>query len=52
VAIRQRGRPRGATVELAERWGILYSLLDGKIVRMEWFDSFEEALAAAGADNF
>lgn len=50
VAFRERGRPRGGSVELDQRFGILYTLRDGKIVRMEWFDSFDEALAAARAE--
>jgi ketosteroid isomerase-like protein len=50
VRVHERGRPRGGSVELDQRFGILYTLRDGKVFRMEWFDSFEEALAAAGTD--
>ena len=39
------------SIELDQRFGILYTLRDGKIVRMEWFDSFDEALAAARAED-
>ena len=42
VALRERGRPRGGSVELDQRFGILYTLRDGKIIRMEMFDTFEE----------
>ena len=47
VALRERGRPRGGSVELDQVFGILYTLRDGKLARMEWFDSPEQALAAA-----
>src|ERR1700740_91437 len=50
VAVRERARPRGGSVELDQRFGALYTLHDGKITRMEWFDSFEQALAAAGVE--
>jgi ketosteroid isomerase-like protein len=46
VAFRERGRARGS-VELEQVFGILYTLRDGRIARMQWFDSPEEALAAA-----
>jgi ketosteroid isomerase-like protein len=49
VAFRERGRPRGGSVDLDHRFGILYTLREGKIARMEWFDSTEEALAVASA---
>jgi ketosteroid isomerase-like protein len=45
VAFRERGRARGS-VELEQVFGILYTLRDGKVARMEWFDSPEEALKA------
>ncbi len=48
VAFRERGRARGGSVEMNQVFGILYTLLDGKVARMEWFDSPEEALEAAG----
>jgi ketosteroid isomerase-like protein len=51
VAFRERGRPRGGSVELDQLFGILYTLRDGKVARMEWFDNPDEALAAAGAQD-
>jgi ketosteroid isomerase-like protein len=51
VAIRERGRPRGATVELDQLFGVIYTLRDGKVARMEWFDSPAEALKAAGLEK-
>jgi ketosteroid isomerase-like protein len=48
VAYHERGRARGGSVELDQVFGTLYSLRDGKIARMEWFDSLDEALEAAG----
>jgi uncharacterized protein len=50
VAFRERGLARGG-VELEQIFGILYTLRDGKVVRMQWFDSPEEALAAAEAED-
>ena len=51
VAFRERGRPRGGSVELDQLFGILYTLRDGKVARMEWFDNPDEALAAAGTQD-
>jgi ketosteroid isomerase-like protein len=51
VAFRERGRPRGGSVELDQLFGILYTLRDGKVARMEWFDNPDEALAAAGVQD-
>ena len=51
VAFHERGRPRGGSVELDQVFGILYQLRDGKIARMEWFNSAQEALAAAEAEK-
>jgi ketosteroid isomerase-like protein len=51
VAIRERGRPRGATVELDQLFGVIYTLRDGKVARMEWFHSPAEALKAAGLEK-
>jgi ketosteroid isomerase-like protein len=47
VAIRERGRPHGATVELDQVFGVIYTLRDGKLAYMEWFNSPAEALEAA-----
>jgi ketosteroid isomerase-like protein len=50
VAFRERGRARGS-LELEQLFGILYTLREGKIARMQWFDSPEEALAAAKTED-
>jgi ketosteroid isomerase-like protein len=50
VAFRERGRARGS-VELEQLFGILYTVREGKIARMQWFDSPQEALAAAKAEH-
>jgi hypothetical protein len=50
VAVRERGRPRGGTVELDQLFGIVYTLRDGKVARMEWFDSPADALKAVGIE--
>jgi ketosteroid isomerase-like protein len=50
VALRERGRARGS-VELEQIFGILYTLREGKIFRMQWFDSPDEALAAANTED-
>jgi ketosteroid isomerase-like protein len=52
VAFRERGRPRRGSVDLDHRFGILYTLREGKIARMEWFDSTEEALAVVSAPGW
>ena len=51
VALRESGRPRGATVELDQLFGIVYTLRDGKIAYMEWFNSPAEALKAVGLEE-
>ena len=48
VVIRARGRARGGGVDLDHRFGALYTLRDGKIVRLQWFDDKAEALEAVG----
>jgi ketosteroid isomerase-like protein len=50
VAFRERGRARGG-VELEQVFGILYTLRDGRVARMQWFDGPDEALAAAKAED-
>jgi ketosteroid isomerase-like protein len=50
VALRESGRARGG-VELEQLFGILYTLREGKIFRMQWFDSPDEALAAANTED-
>jgi ketosteroid isomerase-like protein len=47
MAFRERGRARGS-VELEQVFGCLFTLRDGKIARMEWFDSPNEVLKAVG----
>jgi ketosteroid isomerase-like protein len=50
VAIREHGRARG-NVALEQVFGILFTLRDGKVARMEWFDSPGDALKAAGLED-
>jgi ketosteroid isomerase-like protein len=50
VAIRERGRARGG-VEFEQVFGVLYALRDGKVARMKWFDSRDEALEAVGLEQ-
>jgi ketosteroid isomerase-like protein len=50
VAFHEHGRARGG-VELEQVFGILYTLRDGKVVGMQWFDSPDDALAAARAEE-
>jgi ketosteroid isomerase-like protein len=47
VAFRERGRARG-NVELEQVFGILFTVRDGKVARMEWFNSPAEALKTVG----
>ena len=46
--VRLRGRGRGSGVEIDALFYDLYTLRDGKIVRMDQFTERSEALAAAG----
>jgi ketosteroid isomerase-like protein len=46
----QVGKARGSGVEVEERAGWVYTLLDGKIARLEMFQDRETALRAAGLD--
>jgi ketosteroid isomerase-like protein len=48
VVFRERGRGRGREVELDHHYGTVFTIRDGKIARLEWFDDREAALAAAG----
>jgi ketosteroid isomerase-like protein len=47
VTVRLRGRGRGSGVEIDARFYDLYTLRDGKIVRMDQFTERSEALEAA-----
>jgi ketosteroid isomerase-like protein len=40
-------KPRGGSIEIEHLFGILYTLREGKIARMEWFNSPAEAMHAA-----
>ena len=51
VIYRERGRPRGSMIEFNELWGIVFTLRDGKVARMEWFDRPAEAVKAVGLDD-
>jgi ketosteroid isomerase-like protein len=51
VAVRERGRPRGATIEIDHLFGIVYTLRERKVARMEWFDNPAEALRAVGLEE-
>lgn len=44
---RVRGRARGSGVPFDERPGHVWRIRDGKVVRMSWYRSWEEAAAAA-----
>jgi ketosteroid isomerase-like protein len=48
VTVRLRGRGRGSGVEIAARFYDVYTLRDGKIVRMDQFTERSEALEAVG----
>jgi ketosteroid isomerase-like protein len=48
VTVRLRGRGRGSGVEIDARFYDLYTLRDGKIVRMDQFAERSEALEAVG----
>ena len=48
VAVRLRGRGRGSGVEVDARFYDVFTLREGKIVRMDQFTQRSEALEAAG----
>jgi ketosteroid isomerase-like protein len=48
VTVRLRGRGRGSGVEIDARFYDVYTLRDGKIVRMDQFTQRSEALEAVG----
>ncbi len=48
VTVRLRGRGRGSGVEVDARFYDVFTLRDGKIVRMDQFTERSEALGAAG----
>ena len=48
VAQTELGRARSSSVELRERWYAVFTLRDGKILRLQWFGERAQALAAAG----
>jgi ketosteroid isomerase-like protein len=47
--VRERGRGRGSGVRIDHRIAALQTVRDGKITRVKFFPSREEALAEAGA---
>ena len=48
ATVRQRGRGKGSGIEIDARFYDLYTLRDGKIVRMDQFSERSEAREAAG----
>jgi ketosteroid isomerase-like protein len=44
----QRGRGRVSGVEVANRLGTVWTLQDGKVIRVVWFPSRKDALEAVG----
>ena len=48
ATVRQRGRGKGSGIEIDARFYDLYTLRDGKIVRMDQFMERSEALEAVG----
>jgi len=49
ATVRLRGRGRGSGVEIDARFYDVYTLRDGRIVRMDQFTERSEALEAAGS---
>jgi ketosteroid isomerase-like protein len=48
--IRARGRASGLHVESSERFGV-WTIRDGRVIRVVWFPTRAEALEAAGLDR-
>ncbi len=46
VVVRELGRARGGGVDLDHRFGALYTVNEGKISRLQWFDNEAQALKA------
>jgi ketosteroid isomerase-like protein len=44
----QRGRGRASGAEVEDRLGTVWTIREGKIVRVVWFPTPEEALEAVG----
>lgn len=42
------GRGRGSGADVERRQGYVWTLRDGKVIRFEWFNNFDDALIAAG----
>jgi len=51
VALREAGEGRSGGVELTNRWGIVVTVRDGKIVHTMVYRTPEEAREAAGLRN-
>jgi ketosteroid isomerase-like protein len=51
VTVRMRARGRGSGVEIGARFYDVFTLRDGKIVRMDQFAERSEALEAAGRSD-
>jgi len=48
VGLRERGRARGSSATVDHLYGMVFTLREGKIVRLRWFETKEAACAAAG----
>jgi ketosteroid isomerase-like protein len=48
VAVRVSGRGRGSGIDVKASWFHVLTPRDDKVVRIEWYDSREKALEAAG----
>ena len=44
----ERGKGKGSGVPFEDRWGLIYTLIDGKICRIRHYESEQAALEAAG----
>jgi uncharacterized protein len=51
VVLHEHGRARGSTSDLDHRYGIVYTLRDKRIARMQWFNDKAEALEAVGLEE-
>ena len=43
-----RGRGRGGAVDIEHRYGMVFTIRDGRIAALQWFNDPESAMAAAG----
>ena len=52
VVLEERARVRGSNALVDHSYGVLVTVRDGKLARVQWFADRDTALAAARAENY